>query len=184
MLWLYKLNVSKIDIFLKIMLRFYFKCGIFSGCFFLALPLPFGNMQSSTSLYLHWLFPSLQKKVGQISQFWWYDYEIWHEASLDTIIRIKEVKIRKTMWGPCLGHKRARFWQFKQQKDAAEQASCPSGLPPSTLTSHPCNHLMHPLTQYWVFRKYKLGGPYENHVWAIKGQNFGNLKHAWSLKSH
>ena len=34
---------------------------------------------------------------------------------------------------------RVKFWQFKGPRVAARQASCPSGLPPFTPTSHPCN---------------------------------------------
>ena len=53
---------------------------------------------------------SLRKKVGNICQYRCHD--IWHGASLDTIIKIQEEPIRLTMWGPCLGNKRSKFWLF------------------------------------------------------------------------
>ena len=43
--------------------------------------------------------------------------KIWHEASLGTYIMIKEEPIRRTMWGPCFGHKRAIFWPFLGKVD-------------------------------------------------------------------
>ena len=54
-------------------------------------------MRSSTSWVLHllpfflsfFLPPFLRKKVGKIAQFWCYDSEILHEASLDTFIKIQ-----------------------------------------------------------------------------------------------
>ena len=39
--------------------------------------------------------------------------EIWHRASLGTLIRIQKVLLWRNMWGPCLGHKRGILWQFR-----------------------------------------------------------------------
>ena len=38
--------------------------------------------------------------------------EIWHGASLGTLILIQEEPIWRTMWGPSFGHKRAMFLPF------------------------------------------------------------------------
>ena len=38
--------------------------------------------------------------------------EIWHVASLGTLIKIQVEPIRRTMCRPCSGHKRAMFWPF------------------------------------------------------------------------
>ena len=55
---------------------------------------------------------SLWRKVWNICQYRCYESDIWHGASLDTIIKIQEEPIRLTMWGPCLGNKRSKFWLF------------------------------------------------------------------------
>ena len=38
--------------------------------------------------------------------------EIWHGASLGTLIMIQEEQIWRTRWGPCFGHKGVIFWPF------------------------------------------------------------------------
>ena len=38
--------------------------------------------------------------------------EIWHGASLGTLIKIQEEQIWRNRWGPCFGHKGAIFWPF------------------------------------------------------------------------
>ena len=43
--------------------------------------------------------------------------DIWHIASLGTLIMIQEATIWKTMWGPCFGHKRAIFRPFLGKGD-------------------------------------------------------------------
>ena len=43
--------------------------------------------------------------------------EIWHGASLGTLIIIQEKTIWRTMWRPCFGHKMALFWPFLGKGD-------------------------------------------------------------------
>ena len=83
---------------------------------FLAVPLASDQVHSSTSLVCHLLSTLLgallSEKVENICQYWCQESEIWHGASLGTLIKIQEEPIWRTMWGPCFGHKRAIFWPF------------------------------------------------------------------------
>ena len=60
---------------------------------------------------------------------------------LYVIIKILEESVGRTMWGPCMGHKRTKFWQFNEQKGATEQVSFPRGLLLFSTTSQPSNFL-------------------------------------------
>ena len=50
--------------------------------------------------------------------------EIWHEISLDTMIKIQEEPIWRTMWRPCFGHKRTIFWPFLGKGDYGNTQNC------------------------------------------------------------
>ena len=64
-----------------------------------------------------WLTELLSQKVENICQYRCQDSEIYHEASLGTLIMIQEEPIWRTMWGPCFGHERAIFWPFLEEGD-------------------------------------------------------------------
>ena len=55
--------------------------------------------------------------LGKESTGYTQQYEIWHGASLVTLIQIQEEPIWRTMWGPCFGHKRVIFWPFLGKGD-------------------------------------------------------------------
>ena len=50
------------------------------------------------------LLPPYLSLLDNICQYWHQDPEIRHEASLDTIIKIKKEPSRRTMWGPSFGN--------------------------------------------------------------------------------
>ena len=52
------------------------------------------------------------------------NYEIWHGASLGTLIKIQEEPIWRTMWGTCFGHRRAIFWPFLGKGAAGYTQQC------------------------------------------------------------
>ena len=63
---------------------------------------------------LYILDPSLTPYTYSLSfsQYSCKDSEIWHKASLDTIIKIQGEPIGKTMISQCFWHKRDKFWLF------------------------------------------------------------------------
>ena len=81
-----------------------------------SLALASGQVHSSTSWSCHllsdWVSDCLSQKVENICQYRCKDSEIWHGASLGTLIKIQEEPIWRTMWGPCFGHNRAIFLPF------------------------------------------------------------------------
>ena len=60
--------------------------------------------------------------------------EIWHGASLGTMIMIQEEPILRNMWRPCFGHKRAIFWSFLGKVDMAYTQNCENWHGPSLET--------------------------------------------------
>ena len=86
------------------------------------------------------------------------NYEIWHGASLGTLIINREKPIWRTMWGPCFSQKRAIFWPFlgklkiSVNKDARNLKFS----------------LEHPWAGWLRFMKNQFEGPCRDHLLAIK----------------
>ena len=103
----------------------------------------------------HWVGHWVSHKAENICQHQCQDSEIWHEAPLDTFIKIQEEPNRRTMWGTYLGNKRVIFglsvlylcsYLFEMVQISTEKLWL-------TIKALPCN--------------IKLLGPYQGHFWAI-----------------
>ena len=74
----------------------------------LAVGLKSGKFLKKLYFLFSWTLKSKKSsRVNSISR----KCQKWYSL-LDTLIKIQEAPIWRTMWGPCFGHKRAIFWPF------------------------------------------------------------------------
>ena len=107
--------------------------------------------------------------------------EIWHGASLGTLIMIQEEPIWRTMWGPCFGHKRAIFWPFLGKGDDRNTQNCEilHGASLGTLIMIQENQCEGPCFCHWraIFWPFLGKGDYGIHpelgylAWNLPGHN-------------